>query len=169
MSGYQFWVQRDERTCKVRCREIQDVLSSSDPSTKKFQDIFGLMDKYTDEDADVTLLNGIQIPASGPVFIPEGHDGSKSAAAVGRSPKSAAGDGDAAAETVMEMQPPVALPATGSSSPGSVSDLHKTLAVVEAKRREALKRRDAMRQGQEATFEEQTSPAKEQWNVRWLR
>jgi hypothetical protein len=169
MSGYQFWVQRDERTCKVRCREIQDVLSSEGPSTKKFQEIFGLMDKYTDEDSDVTLLNGIQIPASGPVFIPEGHDGSESAAAAeGRSPKSAAGDGDAAAETGVEMQPPVALPAAGSSSPGSASDLSKTLAVVEAKRKEALKRRDAMREGQKTAAEEHTSPAKEQWNVRWM-
>jgi hypothetical protein len=168
MSGYQFWVQRDERTCKVRCREIQDVLSSEDPSTKKFQDIFGLMDKYTDEDSDVTLLNGIQIPASGPVFIPEGHVGSQSAAAEGRSPKSAAGDGDAAAETGVETQPPDALPAAGSSSPGTASDRSKTLAVVEAKRKEALQRRDAMRKGQQSASEEHTSPAKEQWNVRWM-
>lgn len=152
----------------MRCREIQDVLSSEGPSTKKFQDIFGLMDKYTDEDSDVTLLNGIQIPASGPVFIPEGHVGSKSAAAEGRSPKSAAGDGDAAAETGVEMQPPDALPAAGSSSPGTASDRSKTLAVVEAKRKEALQRRDAMRKGQQTASEEHTSPAKEQWNVRWM-
>jgi hypothetical protein len=70
MSGAQFWVQRDESTCRKRCLEIQEVLSETGPATKKFQDIFGLMDKYTDEDSDVSLLDGLAIPSAGPVFVP---------------------------------------------------------------------------------------------------
>ena len=40
------------------------------PATKKFGIIFQLVDQYTDEDSDVNLLRGVQMPTHGPVFIP---------------------------------------------------------------------------------------------------
>jgi hypothetical protein len=65
-----FFVQRDEETCRKRCIDIQEVLAESMPATKKFSTIFGLMDRYTDEDSDVQLLTGVAIPKQGPVYIP---------------------------------------------------------------------------------------------------
>ena len=65
-----FWVQRDEETCRKRCIDIREVLAANMPATKKFGTIFTLMDQYTDEDSDVNLLMGVQIPTHGPVFIP---------------------------------------------------------------------------------------------------
>ena len=70
MSSAIFFVQRDEETCRKRCREIQEVLAEAMPATKKFGIIFQLVDQYTDEDSDVNLLTGVQMPTHGPVFIP---------------------------------------------------------------------------------------------------
>ena len=70
MSSAIFFVQRDEETCKKRCIEIQEVLAGTEPATKKFGIIFQLMDEYTDEDSDMDLLRGVQIPQHGPVYIP---------------------------------------------------------------------------------------------------
>jgi len=70
MSSAIFFVQRDEETCRKRCMEIQEVLAEAMPATKKFGMIFQLVDQYTDEDSDVNLLKGVQIPAHGPVCIP---------------------------------------------------------------------------------------------------
>ena len=50
--------------------EIQEALSEPGPATNKFQDIFGLKDRYTDEDSDVSQLDGLAIPSTGPVFVP---------------------------------------------------------------------------------------------------
>ena len=70
MSSAIFFVQRDEETCRKRCSEIQEVLAEAMPATKKFGIIFQLVDQYTDEDSDVNLLRGIQMPTHGPVCIP---------------------------------------------------------------------------------------------------
>jgi len=70
MSSAIFFVQRDEETCRKRCSEIQEVLAEAMPPTKKFGIIFQLVDQYTDEDSDVNLLRGVQMPTHGPVFIP---------------------------------------------------------------------------------------------------
>lgn len=70
MSSAIFFVQRDEETCRKRCSEIQEVLAEAMPATKKFGIIFQLVDQYTDEDSDVNLLRGVQMPTHGPVFIP---------------------------------------------------------------------------------------------------
>ena len=70
MSSAVFWIQRDEGTCRKRCRDIQEVLVENLPATKKFSMIFALMDQYTDEDSDVNLLSGVEISKSGPVCIP---------------------------------------------------------------------------------------------------
>ena len=70
MSSAIFFVQRDEETCRKRCMEIQEVLAEAMPATKKFGMIFQLVDQYTDEDSDVNLSRGVQMPAHGPVCIP---------------------------------------------------------------------------------------------------
>ena len=70
MSSAIFFVQRDEETCRKRCIEIQEVLAEAMPATKKFGIIFQLVDQYTDEDSDVNLLRGVQMPTHGPVCIP---------------------------------------------------------------------------------------------------
>ncbi len=166
MSGLQFWVQRDERICKIRCMEIQEVLSESWPATKKFQEIFGLMDTFADEDSDVRLLDGIKIPASGPVFIPEQVAGGGGAAA----DSLGAGAGATSAACVSELtlaSPPSAAPVLVAPLPGKDPDRQWVLEMIAKKKKEALERRDAMRANPVVKEAPPTRPWSDNWNVRW--
>lgn len=145
--------------------EIQEVLSESWPATKKFQEIFGLMDKYTDEDSDVGLLDGIKIPASGPVLIPEHVAGC--GGAVVDPPGAGAGSTSAACASEVPMAPPPsAAPVLEAPLAGSKPDRAKVLELIAEKKREALERRDSLRT-KPGSNEAPRRPWSEQWNLRW--
>ena len=164
MSGRQFWVQRDEGVCRKRCREIQNILAESWPATKKFRDIFSLMDMYTDDDSDVALLDGVPIPKSGPVCIPAAVMAGASEASLG----SFGCKFDQLAPAAPPPLPQTSAPSTGtaatsSEAPATVAKSSPHAAMIEQQRQRALERRAQMSTLQPTTGNQMEIFESQQW------
>ena len=155
-----FFVQRDEETCRKRCIEIQEILADSMPATKKFGSMFTLMDHYTDEDSDVNLLMGVEIPKQGPVFIP-------SNTIVDKEPEARlAAQVSSPSSSSMEPKPPhqpatsstAAAASPASESRGATALTSGKAALIEKNKKAALERRaliqaEAQRSAEQNIFE----------------
>ena len=159
MSSAIFFVQRDEETCRKRCMEIQEVLAEAMPATKKFGIIFQLVDQYTDEDSDVNLLTGVQMPTHGPVFIPaktaEAEEPSAGLASVVPEPPSFSMDPKPPEQPASSSTAANAIPAAGSRGASALTADQVDL--IDKNKKAALERRsqlqaEARESGQQDIF-----------------
>lgn len=160
------FVQRDEAVCEQRVRLLKGILTDVQTSSQtKYLKVVSAVDHWLEVDSDAKLLEGIPIPTSGPVVVNGKADTNNWAAVslprdtpvVAQVEPTANHEGHAepAAGTVQQT-------AAAAASTANLDTAAK-LKLIEANRKAALDRRDAMKRKAEETAEQFKTFEAQQW------